>query len=1039
MTNLYKITGSKLRAALVLLLAAIPAGGAFAQNAPVTGVVSDSQTGEPIVGVTVMVGGTNAATITDMAGAFSVNAAQGATVMFSFLGYEDQQATVSGSVLNVKLARESFELDEVVVVGTVMRKSDLTGAVAGVSAKVLAEKPVTTVNQALQGRIAGVFITQGAKPTDNASIRIRGINTIDGSTDPIFVVDGVVMDSWKGGFSATNVSDIASVEVLKDASATALYGSRGSNGVVVITTKKGQNGEGKVTYDAWVGFQTFGYEPELMNTRQLYETRAQAYTNGYIQSFRNGNNGASPSQAQIDAYVASNIDKSEAVFTAAERTAYGSGSNYNWLDAILRNQAVQHNHVVSFSNGNENGSFYLSLGYMNNKGLIQKTEQNKYTGRINAEQRIKPWLKVGTNTSFTYTGDSKVDNIVFQMARSASPFLPVNDTDLRIGWRNADNNSHNPLRSLRIDDHERFNRMVSANYINIEPIKGLNIRSTLSVDHGTASYNRYVPNDISEAERDSHDGRATDNRDTRTVLQWDNSISYNTTWDVHRLTAMVGTNATSMKSNWINSRADGFAVNDFTYHNLGANMRKDTYQLSSDWNKQALMAYLARVSYSYDDRYLVTATARYDGSSKFAKGHRWGLFPSVSAAWNITEESFMADQNIFDHLKLRAGFGLVGNQNINDFMPYTIYVVGGSGTSETGYTPSSSLENERRGTPDITWEKQQQWNVGLDMGFLRDRITLSVDAYLIDNKDLLMSRSLSGITGYRRATENVGAIRNRGIELSLNAAILKTPDFEWNVSGSFSLDRNKVTRLAGGLSEIWNIDNDQRIQNEGNLIVGRSRNTYYMMRSAGIAQPEDMWYVHTLNLNGRQIAPGDFIPVDVNNDGIIDENGDRVVVGSKDPKFYGGFATDFTWKGLSLNAVFTYSYGAKRVGGWYDTLTGGYGNRMTSTDLLNNTWTPENTGAEFPRLLAENAGFNRWGQGSLDTSLWDASYLRLSALTLSYTIPARFTDRVGLSNLRVYTTGSNLLCFTPYKGYDPEFGDDYPATRMWTFGVNLSF
>jgi TonB-linked SusC/RagA family outer membrane protein len=846
------------------------------------------------------------------------------------------------------------------------------------------------------------------------------------------------MDNWYGGFNATNVADIDSVEVLKDASATAIYGSRGSNGVVVITTKKGEAGEGRVSYDGWVGISTFGYQPELMNTQQLYDTRSLAYTNGYVQSYKNSNNGMAPSQDLIDAYIADNIQSSETVFIKAERDAIEGGNNYNWLDAILRNTGVQQNHVLSFSSGNEKGSFYLSFGYMNNKGLIQKTEQDRYTGRINAEQNIKPWLKVGTNTSFTYTGNSKVDDGIFTMARGASPFRPVNDTDLRIGWRDASNNDHNPLLSLRIDDHERLNRMVSSNYINIEPIKGLNIRSTFSVDHGTAGRNRYVPNDISEAQRDSHEGRATDNRDTRTVLQWDNSISYNTTWDVHRLTAMVGTNATSTKGNWINAQADGFAVNNFTYHNLNANMRKDTYRLSSDWNRQSLMAYLARVSYSYDDRYLVTATARYDGSSKFAMGHRWGLFPSISGAWNIVEENFMENQNIFDQLKLRAGFGIVGNQNITDFMPYTIYVIGGSGSSETGYTATSTLENERRGTPGITWERQRQWNVGLDMAFLNNRVNFYVDAYLIDNKDLLMSRSLSGISGYKRATENIGAIRNKGIEFSWNAALIRSNDFEWNFSGSFSLDRNKVTRLAGGLNEIWSLT-DQRINNEGNLIVGQPRNTYYMMRSAGIAQAEDMWYVHTLNLNGRQVAPGDLMPVDINNDGVIDENGDRIVVGSKDPKFYGGFATDFTWKGISLNAVFTYSYGAKRVGGWYDTLTGGYGNRMTSTDLLNNTWTPENTDAEFPRLLADNAGYNRWGQGALDSSLWDASYLRLSTLTLSYTFPTAITNKAHISNLRVYTTGSNLFCITPYKGYDPEFGDSYPAVRMWTFGLNVAF
>ncbi|SHE98737.1 SusC/RagA family TonB-linked outer membrane protein [Dysgonomonas macrotermitis] len=1029
----------RLRAAITILLFFVSGVIAFAQNVTVSGTVTDQQN-EPLIGVSVVVKGTTTGTVTDLDGKYSILAAKGATIVFSYIGFNPQQAIVSGVVLNVQMQSSDSYMDEVVVVGTVMKKSDLTGAVGGINAKVLAEKPVTSVNQALQGRLAGVFISQGAKPTDEASIRIRGINTIDGSTDPIYVVDGIVMDNWYGGFNATNVADIASVEVLKDASATALYGSRGANGVVVITTKKGQAGEGKVSYDGWVGFQSFGHQPKLMNTQQLYDTRSQAYINGYIDSYSKTNGGVAPSQSLIDNYINSEIKTPDRVFTSAELKALEEGRSYNWLDEMLRSPAIQQNHVLSFSRGSESGSFYLSFGYMNNKGLIKKTEQTKYTGRFNADQLIKPWLKVGTNTSFTYTYNSKLyKDEVFYMARGASPFLEPNDTDLWTSWSSGTNNDHNPLRSLRIDNDERMNRLVSSNYINIEPIKGLNIRSTFSIDYGTAGRNSYVPNDISEAQRDSHDGRATDNRDTRTVWQWDNSISYNHTFNkVHQLNAMVGTSATSTKTNWLNAQADGFFLNNLTYHNMNANLRKDRFGLKSDWNEQGLMSYITRVSYSYKSRYLLTGTVRADGSSKFADGHKWGTFPSFSGAWNIAEEGFMADQNIFDQLKLRAGFGVVGNQNIGDFMYQTLYLISGVVT-ETGYTPTSTLEDGRRGTPDISWEKQQQWNIGLDMVLLDSRLNLSVDAYLIDNKDLLMTRMLPGISGYQKATENVGAIRNKGFEASLNAHIIQGQDFTWDASATFSLDRNKVTSLYGGRRFIYKLQ-DQTVQNEGNLFVGQPRNTFYMMPSAGIAQQSDMWYVNTLDLGGREVSPGDLLPIDVNHDGRITEDGDRIVVGSKDPKFYGGFSTDLGWRGLSLNMVFTYSYGAKRVGGWYNDIVSGYGKGMTSADLINNTWTPENTGAEFPRLLArESSGSQRWGQGELDSSLWDASFLRMSALTLSYTFPEKILSNIHMSNLRAYVTGSNLFCITPYKGYDPEFGDSYPSTRMWTFGVNMSF
>lgn len=913
----------------------------LAQNITVTGQVVDV-TSEPIIGASVVVKGTTNGTITDFDGNFTLSVQKGETLHISYIGYVAQDVKVMGNQpVKVVMAEDTETLDEVVVVGTSMKKSDLTGAVASVSSKVLEEKPVTNVNQALQGRVAGVFISQPTRPTDDASIKIRGINTINGSTDPIYVIDGMVMDNSFSGFNAVNLNDVASIEVLKDASATALYGSRGSNGVVVITTKKGKKGEGKVSYDGWIGFQTYANTPKTMNTRQLFELRKEAYTNGYMQTNPDGD---------VNAYVNDVIMGSNTVFADYEFDAYDNNKNYDWLDAVSRT-GVQHNHVVSLSNGNDKGSYYISFGYTDNKGVIEKSEQEKYTGRINADQQIKSWLKVGTNTTFTRTENTLVDDGVMNRARCANPMLEISDEIETLNWQGIfDQNNFNPLRSLKVDNDLVYNRLLSSNYININPIEGLNLRSTFSIDYAQKQQNKYTPNDIYESERYGTQGEAKDDRDTRTVWQWDNSLSYEVSFGKHKLNAMVGTSATRTTYNYINATATGFGTNLFGYHSLGSGYKKDQRGLSTAWSEQTLLSYIARVNYNYAGKYLLTATARYDGSSKFAKGNQWGIFPSVSAAWNITEEKFMKNQTIFDQLKLRAGFGIVGNQNIDDFAYLSLYNVSYTGTSDTGYT-NSFVSNGRRGTPDISWEKQKQWNLGVDMAFLQNRVRLSVDAFLIKNKDLLMSHSLPTTTGFSSTIENIGAIENKGLEFALNANLVRAKDFEWNFAATLSMDKNKVTRLYGDNDVVYNVDSDRNIQKEGNLFLGESRNTIYIWKTGGIAQEIDMDRLNKINWNGYNVNPGDLYPLDYDNNGQIDQN-DRVVIGSTDPKFYGGFSTDFSWKGLSLNAVFSYSYGAKKLSPWYETLIGSTGSGVASTDLLDR-WTPENTLHDFSQGQVE--------------------------------------------------------------------------------------
>ena len=798
-----------------------------AQKVTVEGTVTGFPDSEVLMGASVSVKGTTQGTITDLDGKYSLSVAADATLVFSYLGYETKEVAVKNrSLINVSLKADAQDLEEVVVVGTILKKSDLTGAVSSVSAKVLEEKPVTNINQALQGRVAGVFISNAAKPGDDATIKIRGINTINGSTDPIYVIDGQVMDNFGGGFNSVNLNDVASIEVLKDASATALYGSRASNGVILVTTKKGKNGIGKVTYDGWVGFQTDAKLPKTMGTKDLFELRKDAAMN----SFTARHPGAT--QDEINTFLNDRVmtpyvslEEGGYVFAQYEFDAYKNNDNYNWLDAVTRT-GIEQNHALSFSGASEKGAYYLSFGYSNRTGMVENLGDKRYSGRINSDYAIKSWLKVGTNTSFTHT-DSDIfsDDGVYDKARGANPMLPVNSEIYTLNYGGVqDNNYFNPIRTLKIENDRRRNRLSSTNFLNVNPIEGLNIRTTFSIDFFQEDRFKYTPKDIQESIRNSQDGQAEHTRDQRTTWQWDNSVSYDRTFGNHKINALFSTSATQTSRDYTYATGKGFGTDRFSYHNIGGSYKTGERSIGSDFVNSTLMSYVVRANYNYASKYYLTATARYDGSSKFADGNRWGLFPSFSAAWNIAEESFMKEQDVLSQLKLRLGYGLVGNQNIDDFAYYTLY----DARLEDGkvtYVPKG-----RRGTKDVTWESQRQFNVGVDMGFLNGRITASLDAFLIKNKDLLMTRSLPLTSGFSSAVENIGAIENKGIEFSMNAKLITTRDIQWNVSANISADKNKVTQFYGTNDAIYKIDDNRNMQKEGNLFLGESRNTIYIWR-----------------------------------------------------------------------------------------------------------------------------------------------------------------------------------------------------------------
>lgn len=995
---------------------------ALAQNVTVTGRITDKATNEPLIGVTVFdERDVTKGTVTDVNGNYSISVKADATLKFTYIGYTAVEALVGDRTrIDLQMEESTREIDEVVVVGISMRRADLTGAVGSVTSDKLQEKPAATINTALQGRASGVYVSNNPTPGSDASIRIRGNNSISYGTDPIYVVDGIVMSS---GFSSINVNDVATIDILKDASATALYGSRGANGVVVITTKKGKKG-GKVSYDGWFGWESFSYEIPRMNAKETYDLRVDAFANLYMDQ----NPGADRQQYITDITTRGNA---AAIFEEYEFDAIAQGKSYDWLEEVTRG-GLQQNHSISFSGGSDNGNYFVSFGYYDQEGMIKNSNNTRYTGRINLEQQIKPWMKIGTNSSFSRSKTGLVQNSVFGQSFGANPMYEPNDKDVYMMWGSSSQSSaHNPIKTLTMDDDRYQNRINSTNYINITPIQELNFRAAYSLDYRNQTQYTYIPQDIGQSLQNSLDGRATHQKNEWLNWQWDVSATYTKTFaQKHRLSAYVAFNASENNSEWNSVQADGFPSDDFSYYYLNAATKKADFVLESDFQTNTIVAFLQRVNYSYANKYYATLTLRQEGSSRIAEEHRWGLFPAVALRWTISEESFLKNSGIFDQLNLRAGYGIVGNQNIPMYAYMSLYRPSVSGTTV------SYRSDGRLGNPDIRWEQQKQLNIGLDVTTLNNRLSLSADYFHINNDDLLMQRTLSTLTGFNNTIANVGAMTNKGFEFTVNARIIDRNDFRWNVSGNISFTKNKITKLFGDVKAIYSYGGytNSEIQRTGNLFVGESINSIYVWEYDKIAQQSDMDKISQMNLAGRTVRPGDIMVVDTDKNDVINDE-DRYVVGNTDPKFYGGFSTDIKYKGIGLNAIFTYSQGLKRISSRYEGMINSSGLSVAHTDMLNR-WTPQNTNTNIPRAYAASG---RFGFGEVDWGVQDASFLRLSVLTLSYDLPMQWISKIKVSNAQIYLTGNNVFCATKYKGFDPEGGDNYPTSRMFVTGIRFDF
>ena len=1021
----------KLICLILTMLGCCP--GLFAQNMTITGKVIDVNS-EPIIGANVTEKGTTNGTITDIDGNFSLNAPQGATLVISYIGYLTQEVKIASQTsLKIILKENAEALEEVVVVGVSMKRSDLTGAISQVSSKVLEEKPVTTINEALQGRVAGVMINTAAKPSDDSSIKIRGVNTINSGSTPIYVIDGLVMGNDQGGFNSINVNDVASVQVLKDASATALYGSRGANGVVLITTKKGKEGVGKVNYDGWFGITKMSQRPKTMSAQELFNLRLDAFANGYMYNNPDGNR---------QDYIDNTLLKTNIAFHDQEFDTYRSGQSYDWLDQVVQT-GYQQNHNISFSKGTDNSSIYISLGYSDVKGLVKTTEQTRYSGRVNAETNIKSWLKVGTNTSFNHVKDGMPSDDVYNKALWANPLLNYNpykddatrhDKDyLTLFYRahsEENNNDYNPFNSLEVIRDRTRNRITSSNFLNINPIEGLNIRTSFAIDYSTQAWYEYTPTGIQESIRGNEgDSKAKHERWEYMNWQWDNSITYDKTIGKHRINALFSTSTSRINTNYTKAEGSRFASDDLTYKDLaGAALKNKTY-IGSDFTGKTLVSFVGRANYDYDKRYFATATLRYDGSSKFADGNRWGLFPSFSLAWEMTNEAFMEDQNIFDRLKLRAGYGAVGNQDIEDFVYATLYY----STINDGIPTYSGTG--LRGNPSISWESQKQTNIGIDMSFLNDRLSVSLDGFFIKNEGLLQKYDLPGTFGYNQTWGNIGVVENKGFEATINANIIKTKDFNWNTDFIFSNAKNEVTDLKQN-ANVMELISGNGFAKQGYPVRGLFSIPFVGLDKDGIP----------VIINEK----GEATSTDINfqerqNTGFLKYEGPT------DPTITGSLGNMFSYKGFRLNLFITYSFG--NVIRLNPVFKAYYSDLTAMTREFKNRWTLPGDEAKtnVPAILSKRMydsnedlkyAYNAYNYSTERIAKGD--FIRLKEISLAYDFPKAWINPLKLTDLSLKVQATNLfLIYADDKlnGQDPEFfnagGVASPVPRQFTITLRL--
>ncbi|MEO5996887.1 MAG: TonB-dependent receptor [Chitinophagaceae bacterium] len=993
------------------------------KKAIISGLVK-SQSGEILSGVTITEKGTNNITTSDNKGQFrlSVTGEQGVLV-FTYIGYTsfEEKFSAGTGVLEITLTAFARSLEDVVVIGYgTSKKKDLTGSVASIKGADIKATPVVALDRAMQGRVAGVQVTtNSARPGGESTIRIRGTGSVNAGNEPLYVIDGYPT----GNLNSINPGDIASIEILKDASATAIYGSRGSNGVVLVTTQRGTAGQSNINFDSYVGNQSLLRKIPLLNAREYAEFINEARVNGGGVPYFDGSTADKPLPSSL-------------------------GTGTDWQDEVFRRAPMQ-NYQLSFSGGEQKTRYAISGGYFDQQGIIQNSYFKRFTVRANLDREVSARLKIGLSMQGAYTrsnsarteteggASSGVTTAAINYAPTFKMYNPGGTYYREQGPLNG-NLVDNPIGLAKeITDQFLTTRLLSNVFADFTITKGLTFRTSWGADLYNTKSNFYVTRLIGLGAGSG--GRASIGSSTNVNWLNENTLTYSRTFsEKHSLNALLGYTTQAYDNESVTANAASFNDDFASFNNLGAGASLQApASASSSWS---LISYLARINYGYDSRYLFTLTARRDGSSRFGPNNKYGFFPSGAFAWRISNEKFMHPVKSLSDLKLRISYGVAGNQEIGDYRFYSTiqnpsYALGGVSNSIGGVP--SGIGNE-----DLKWEKNQQFDIGIDAGFFDNRLQLTADYYIKTTTDLLFSVNVPQTTGYSTALRNIGKVENKGWELSLNSENIRNKNFSWSSSFNIAFNTNKVLTLDGrpsftagdGIGHL-------QVSNTVLLAVGQALGNFYGRVVNGIFQNQG-----EIDKSAQKTAkPGDIWYKDLNNDGVINDN-DRQVIGNGYPKFFGGFNNTFNYKGFELNVFIQGSYGNDILNYLRFDLYNLNGNNNQSKDVLNR-WTINNPSTTIPR--ANSAG----GQRILSTfHIEDGSYLRVKMISFGYNFSGELLRKIALKKARLYVSAQNLFTITNYKGYDPEvsrFGTTsvsqgmdyggYPSSKTIMAGVNLNF
>ena len=1019
--------------AIMLAFQAMLGIGAGVLNAQtVKGTVISGTDNEPLIGASVMVQGTKDGTVTDLDGNFTIAAKNGQTLEVSYLGFITQKVKVTGSVINVTLNEDKQSLDEVVVVGYgVQKKKLVTGATVQLKGDDIAKLNTTNPLSAMQGQTPGVnIVSTSGQPGAAMSVTIRGLGTV-GNSQPLYLIDGV-----GGDITTLNPADIESIDVLKDAASAAIYGAQAANGVVLVTTKSGKEGVSKITYDGYVGWQTLGRKFEMLNANQYMQIMDEALLNSYM----------------------SPIDWTS---LSAIRDANGNVYNTDWIDQAVDNGALTTSHSLAFTGGSKTSTYSISGGYTGQDGLIGGSDVSyykRYNLRANSEHKMWNGLVViGEHVGFVYkdsrgmsTGNIYNNNL--RSAFSTSPLVPVYDADgnyystVDSDWNKNDGNPYGTMMMNRFNQSK--NTSVDANiYVQIEPIKNLKFKTVFGLSYGGSNYRSFTP--IYKFTPQSGNGitKVNQSNGNGTSLVWTNTLTYDFDIKDHHISALLGSETTkydgeSTGSYGVNLTA-GFDDWEHAYVENTEKGHADRKVSGGPYDATRGQSFFARLGWSWKERYMVNATMRADGSSKFAKGHRWGYFPSVSAGWTLTEEDFMKSAaSWLDFLKLRLSWGQVGNANINCYQ-YLAPVT----TSNTNYNFGATggtdawvmgAYTERLANEKVKWETSEQYNVGLDARFLRQRLSLTLDGYIKSTKDWLVQAPIRATAGTGGPVINGGDVKNKGIEVGLSWNDNIGRDFTYSVGANFAYNHNEVGNIPT-LDGIIHGKDNQIFQNAEEFYRaenGHAIGYFWGYKTAGIFQNQkeiNDWIAAGNGIYQADVKPGDVKYVDVNHDGVINAS-DKVDLGNGLPKYTFGFNVNLAWKGFDLSANFTGAAGFQIAQSYRDPSS----SQANYSRRILKRWTGEGTSNEIPRVTYGDVG--NWLFS--DLYLQDGDYIRLQNLTMGYDFKKLISWK-GLSKMRLYFQVQNLFTLTKYDGMDPEIGSfngtDGNSSDSWVSGVDMGY